>query len=58
MRHFGYDARAVVAAWLLGWPGWLSGVGLEGPKQEVPGGVGGNEQLLGPTSLPNTIAES
>ena len=41
LRHFGYDARAVVAAWLLGWPGWPSGVGLEGPRREVRPGVEG-----------------
>ena len=48
LRHFGYDARAVVAAWLLGWPGWPSGGGLEGPRREEPRGVGGNRRALGP----------
>ena len=48
LRHFGYDARAVVAAWLLGWPGWLSGVGLEGPRREEPRGVEGKSGVLGP----------
>ena len=48
LRHFGYDAQAVVAAWLLGWPGWPSGVGLEAPRREVPPGVEGKRAGLGP----------
>ena len=39
-RMFGFDARSVVAAWLLGWLCWLFGVLLEGPRLEMPG-VGG-----------------
>ena len=26
----------MVAAWLPGWAGWLSEVGLEAPRREVP----------------------
>ena len=48
MRHFGYDAWALVAAWLSGWAGWPSGVGLEGPRREEPRGVEGNRPALGP----------
>ena len=48
LRYFGYDAWALVAAWLSGCAGWPSGVGLEGPRREEPRGVGGNRPVLGP----------
>ena len=48
LRHFGSVGLAMVAAWLPGWAGWLSGVRLEAPRREVPPGVGGNRRALGP----------
>ena len=48
LRHFGSVGLAMVAAWLPGWAGWLSGMRLEAPRREVPGGVEGKFRALGP----------
>ena len=49
LRHFGWIGLAMVAAWLPGWAGWLSGVGLEALRREVCPGVGGKSGTLKPT---------
>ena len=51
MRHFGYDAWALVAAWLSGW-GWRV------PDGKYPLGWRVKVELWGPNSQLNSLAES